>query len=85
MDVLKYCRKRIDDIDRKIVDLLLSRFKLAKKIGNYKTKNLIEINNKKRELEVLKNVKKKSNKYHKKFIIGIFKKIIGYSKRIQSK
>ena len=76
-------RKKIDAIDKNIVKLLLKRFDLIKQIGDYKRRNKIKLIDKKRELEVINNIKKYSNKENKKFIISIFKNIINYSKKIQ--
>ena len=75
-------RKKIDAIDKNIVKLLLKRFDSAKRIGNYKRKNKIKIIDKKRELQVIKNIKTQS-KLHQKFMINIFKAIMNYSKKIQ--
>lgn len=75
-------RKKIDNIDRKIVKLLKSRFETAKKISRFKKASNIKIEDKKRESEVLISIKKYS-KSHQKFLIGAFKKIISYSKKLQ--
>lgn len=83
MDKLDYYRKKIDVIDKSIAKLISLRFKLIKQIANYKKINKIKIFDKKREMQVLKNVKKYSNKKHKKFVINIFKNIINYSKKLQ--
>ena len=83
MDKLGYYRKRIDLIDKKIVRLLVIRLKLIKKIAGYKKRNKIKITDKKREMQVIKNIKKHSSKSDQKFVIGIFKNIIDYSKKIQ--
>ena len=85
MDKLKHYREKIDLIDRSIVKLLLLRFKLIKQIGSYKKANNIKITDKKRESNILNNIKKYSDKQNEKFIAHIFKKIINYSKRMQSK
>ena len=85
MGKLKYYRDRIDSIDRNIVKLLLFRFKIVKRISRYKKINKLDAIDKKRELQVMKNIKKYSNKSNQKFIIKIFKNIINYSKRLQSK
>ncbi|MBI2559398.1 chorismate mutase [Candidatus Woesearchaeota archaeon] len=82
MGKLKSYRKKIDIIDKKIVKLLMSRFELARQISIYKKWNKLEIIDKKRERQVINNIKKFSNK-HKKFVIGIFKNIITYSKKLQ--
>jgi len=85
MNNLKHYRKKIDLIDRNIVKLLLLRFKLVKQIANYKRKNKIKVTDKKREYKIINNIKKYSDKQHKKFITDIFKRLIDYSKRMQSK
>jgi len=85
MNKLKHYRKKIDLIDRNIVKLLLSRFKLIKRVANYKKINKIQISDEIRELEVLKNIEKHSKKDHSDFIKNIFKSIINYSKKFQSK
>ncbi len=83
MDKLDYYRKKIDVIDKSIAKLISLRFKLIKQISNYKKINKIDVIDKKREMQVLKNVKKCFNKKHKKFVINIFKNIINYSKKLQ--
>ena len=82
MGSLKYYRSKIDNIDKKISKLLLLRFNLAKKISKYKKSNKIKIIDRKRELQVIKNIKKHS-KRHEKFMKNIFKSIISYSRRLQ--
>ena len=82
MESLQKLRKKIDSIDRKIVDLLLNRFELAKNIGKYKKSRKIIIEDKKRELRIIENVQKSSGK-NKEIISQIFKKIIDYSKKLQ--
>jgi len=82
MNNIKDCRKKIDLIDKKIAKLLVMRLTLIKKIGAYKKKNGIKITDKKRELQVINNIKKYSI-YHQKFMANIFKNVINYSKKIQ--
>ena len=85
MNNLKYYREKIDAIDKNIVKLLLLRFYLAVKIVKYKKINKIKITDKKREQQVINNIKKFSKNSHQEFIIKIFKNIIQYSKMMQSK
>lgn len=85
MNNLESCRKKIDAVDRDIVRLLLRRFKLVESISHHKKKNNIKITDKERELQVARNIKSHSGNANKKFIIGIFKSIINYSKKIQLK
>ena len=75
--------KQIDAVDRNIVKLLLLRFKTARQIAIYKKANKIKIPDKKRELQVIDNIKSYSDKKHQKFITIIFKNIIKYSKKLQ--
>ncbi|MBI2101544.1 chorismate mutase [Candidatus Woesearchaeota archaeon] len=82
MDRLGQCRKRIDAIDKNIAKLLLKRFELVNQIGSYKKRNKVKVDDKKREAQVISNIKKISNE-HKKFIMSIFKNIINYSKKLQ--
>ena len=82
MSKLKYYRGQIDNIDKKITRLLILRFDLAKHTSIYKKMHKIKILDKERELQVLNNIKKFS-KQHQKFIVGIFKNIMNYSKKIQ--
>ena len=82
MNSLDHYRKKIDSIDKKIVSLLKARFEVAKLISSFKKSGKIGIADKKRELEVLSNIKKYS-KSHQKFLTIIFKKIIAYSKKLQ--
>lgn len=83
MDKLDYYRKKIDAIDRNIAKFLSQRFKAAQQISKFKKINKIKILNKKRELQVLNNIKRYSNKKHKNFATRIFKEIISYSKKMQ--
>ncbi|MBI2542148.1 chorismate mutase [Candidatus Woesearchaeota archaeon] len=82
MGKLGYYRKKIDEIDRNIAKLFLLRFGLAEEISHHKKINKIKIRNRKREHDVLRNVVKHSKK-HKKFLAGIFKKTISYSRKLQ--
>ena len=84
MNRLKNCRKEIDNIDKKIAELILSRFKLIKKISSFKKAYKIKILDKKRESQVINNIKKLS-KPHRKFLFKIFKNMISYSKKLQIK
>ena len=83
MNKLNYYRKKIDAIDRNIVKLMLSRFKIAKLIAFYKKNHKLRIPDKKRELQVIDNIKSYSDKKNQKFITIIFKNIIKYSKKLQ--
>lgn len=85
MSKLKRYRDKIDFIDRSIVKILLLRFKIVKQIARYKKINKLDAIDKKRELQVIKNIKKYSNKSNQRFMMKIFKDVIDYSKKLQSK
>lgn len=80
-DILKV-RTDIDKIDRKIVKLILLRFKLIKQISKFKKSKKLKVFDKNREQKVLLNVKKHSRQ-HQDFIIKIFKYILSYARRLQ--
>ena len=82
MSKLDFYRRKIDEIDKSIIRLFLLRFRIVKKIAHYKKINKIMIGDKKREFEILIDVKSRSRN-HKKFLTGIFKKIISYSRKLQ--
>lgn len=53
--VMEQLRKEIDDIDRKIIELLAKRFSIAKEIAKLKKDQNLPIQDKEREEEVIKN------------------------------
>ena len=78
-------RKEYALIDNKIIDLLAKRSNISKKIGKFKSKNGLQIEQKKREGIVLnKHILKGEKKgLSKEFIVDIFDIILKYSKYIQ--
>lgn len=55
---IKNLRNEIDDLDRKLVQLLLKRLSLCKKIGKIKNERGFAIEDLKREMDVLNKLKK---------------------------
>ena len=84
MTQLDKLRKEIDLLDRKIATLIGKRFLVAEKIGNFKKKNKMKIENKKREKIVFTKVKRlvKGNK-QKKAISNIYEEIIKQTKQLE--
>lgn len=74
MGKLNHCRKKIDEIDRNIAKLFLLRFNIVKEIAHHKKTNKIKITDRKRELDILKNVIKYPNN-HKNFWHTFSKKL----------
>ena len=87
MNDLDNLRKKIDEIDDNIVKLLLERFAVVKNIADYKKEHGIEIFQKNRETEILKNIADKidktKNQAYKKYILDIYETILQTSKSSQ--
>jgi len=83
---MKELRKQIDGIDKKIVQLLVRRMKLVLKLGKLKNKEGLPVQDKKREMQMLKKLEKQAKKrgLDVKFINKLYKDIFKESRRIQS-
>ena len=76
-----HLRRKIDLIDRKILDLLDQRRQIAEKIIKMKIKSGLKVTDRKRENEIIKNLMKRSrNKTLRKYIPSIYKIIFKISK-----
>jgi len=76
-----HLRRKIDLIDRKILDLLDQRRQIAEKIIKMKIKSGLKVTDRKRENEIVKNLMKRSrNKTLRKYIPSIYKIIFKISK-----
>ena len=84
-DQLANCRKKIDLIDIKILELLSKRFSLCKKLVLLKQRLDLTILDKKREETCLKLRKKEAKKFEisEKFSLSLFKVIFRESRLIQ--
>ena len=82
MNEIDKFRKDIDNIDKKILDLLNMRGEIVKKIGTYKKKNNIEIYQPAREKEIIDKLKNLSN-LKPSSIESIWKEIMGACKAIE--
>lgn len=84
---LEEYRNQINDLDKKILDLIQNRMSLSLKIGVYKKDNNIPILNSNRENEVLTLLNKYNEdnnlKLKEEFINELWIKIMSYSKKIQ--
>jgi chorismate mutase len=80
-DQLFDLRRKIDSIDKKILRLLEKRVEIAKKIIKTKIKRGLEITDRKREKEIIENLKKATkNKILKKYLSQIYKIVFKISK-----
>jgi len=81
MKDIEALRKKIDQIDRSVARLLMLRIETVRKIGKIKKTNNAPALDRKREAQVINNVKKSSQ--NNKFIADIYRRIIEYSRKIQ--
>ena len=75
-------RKEIDKIDSEIARLLEKRFEICSEIGDFKTKNNIETEDKSRENEIFEKIEQTNLKYRDN-IKEVESKILLESKKIQ--
>ncbi len=83
MKEIEKLRREIDETDRKIVDLLEARVKLAIEIGKIKAEQNLGINDAVREQEVLENICSNTS-LDKNFIKNLFKDVITHCKSMQA-
>ena len=77
-------RKEIDEVDQKLMNLLLKRFSITKKIGQVKTSNSISIDDNDRENNIINHLSNKANNdLRKEDIADIFKLVFNISKNLQ--
>jgi len=78
-------RKKIDEVDAQIVELIAQRQQISREIGKGKNKTSRVIEDRERELRVLTHVRElaRGNKISAADIETIYKQIISASKKIQ--
>ena len=86
MEKIKQIRKHIDRIDLVIITVLAERMSLMPDIAEYKKENNIPIFDEKREVEIMKRLKRvaKDQGLDESFVEEIFLSIFNESKRIQN-
>ena len=82
---LNELREEINPIDKKIVDLIAKRISLVKEIAEIKKKNNLEIIDKNREIEIIKEKQELARELNisQDLINRIFEEIIKNSVKIQ--
>ncbi len=84
LDKLRDRRDRIDRIDEEIIDLLARRFQESKDIAEIKRGFHIEIEDERRERDVIKNCKKAAGgRLDDEFIERLMSLILSKSKEVQ--
>lgn len=83
---LNESRAEIDIIDTEIVELLKKRFRISGQIAGYKRNLKMEIEDRKRDVEVLNNYKKETvGALDEGFVEELVALILRYSKEAQKK
>ena len=83
MSNLETLRNEINNIDSQIFQLLNIRFKIVKKIGQYKKENNIPVLDKSREKIIEKKIKTNYQGNEGEYINQIYKVVMNESKNIQ--
>ncbi len=84
--MLEITRKRIDEIDDKLLRLLAERLELCQALGKYKQKNNLPIQNKEREEQLMKERIKKLKELgfdDQEFARELFELIMRKSREVQ--
>ena len=86
MEEIEKLRSDLDEIDIEILQLLMRRTEIVKKIGLIKKQYAMPIVDRKREKKVYNNVKEFALKHELDYdqIKSIFKEIMQFSKKVQS-
>ena len=82
---LELMRKKIDEIDDKLLVLFKERLEVSKKIGLLKKKNKIEIFDPQREQEIIDSCTKNISEDERIYIEKFLRNLIDISKEVQSK
>ena len=82
---LEELRKKVDEIDAKLVRLIAERIRISEKIGEEKKRQGKQIGDPERERKVLQNVRRiaRDKKISKEDIESIYQQIMAASKKVQ--
>ena len=82
---LELMRKKIDEIDDKLLALFKERLEVSKKIGLLKKKNKIEIFDPQREQEIIDSCTKNISEDERIYIEKFLRNLMDISKEVQTK
>lgn len=84
MENIDYCRNRIDEIDKKLIELFEERMEIVLDVAKYKEANNLPIFNKEREDDVIrKNVARVKNEELKSYTEDMLHSLMDISKEYQ--
>ena len=84
-EIIKELRKKIDDIDDRIIDLFMNRFSHAKEIGDIKSKNKLATLDATRERDIIDRLNIEEEKLDRVDIKALYKPIFSVSRQLQEK
>ena len=76
-------RQRMDDIDRRLVDLYCRRMETARLIGQFKRENNLPVLDSRRERELLNRVAEQAGKENEQGIRALYQLLLDQSRRRQ--
>ena len=82
---LELMRKKIDEIDDKLLALFKKRLKVSKKIGLLKKKNKMEIFDPQREEEIIDSCTQNISEDERIYVEKFLRNLMDISKEVQSK
>lgn len=82
MTELEELRNKIDSVDGELAELLLRRLSLSREIGEYKKKNSLPVEDKKREEEIIRRLTENAGD-DGKYIEELYKTMFKLSKETQ--
>lgn len=84
---LRRLRDQIDEADRKLLDALGTRMKLAVEVGEYKEENGLDVSDSTREKEVISTRTSwgANRGLSSSFVRDLFERIIKHAKEVQKK
>ena len=82
---LELMRKKIDEIDDKLLVLFKERLEVSKKIGLLKKKHKMKIFDPQREQEIINTCTQNVSEDEKKYIEKFLRNLMDISKEVQSK
>lgn len=77
-------RNEIDELDRKIVPLLVTRMSVAAEVAEYKKANEMPILDKDREQALLEKIKGLAADKYAEYIVDIYEQVLADSKAYQA-
>lgn len=83
MKNLEECRKEINEIDRKLVELLVQRMYLSVDVAAYKKANSLPVYDAEREQSLLHRVEMLAGENYRETVLAVYETILVESKKKQ--